>query len=1035
MGETMNLDKDILESAKFSASKVGDKYLRKRAFALNLAANAAAKFLNEKGLKISVNHSLYKSPAFASEIELADIYCGEARFDVRVTFNDTTFCVPKSHTKYGVKPYAYIVAKLGSNLDKIDFIGFVPENELNYPKSDSEYFTFSTDILKSISDFTAYAKALKVPSHPYDEKEHENIKEICVNFIDNQANEADKIYFIKHVASCPVCRETFRDMNDFDDIVSQLKNYKELLNDSTLSVLSGNKTEVDQAVMENIALVENAQEDESEAPLVEPASIIGAAGAAISAGAVAGVAAGSAEAIVSETAAEIADSITEAASEVVDAAAAIAGETNAEAEEVVEDIVEELSEAPAEISPDAQGAVAESVSDSVEPDIDSLEPVTEEVLHDSEDTLLEDLSSDDFSLEMDSPDEFLEINPEESEIKAQEEAPAEEAFESEITEEQPQDEPQGLLQEDSLPVETADDDLMLPDSGEEELLLEEHEDSLLLEEAQEPEEPVSSPEEPEEEMPEVVTGMEEFVDEAEEAVTDIEEFAEESAEAGAELERLAAEEPETMAAESDDLELQESDIDKLEGISELEMLAEPDTELNFEPEADALEEQNSLEELNSSQDVLNETEAVSSLESSDTLELDDLDTLDSLEPVEELSYVQTPVELKYDDEDEEELIAEPVESFEQESNKEREDEPETVESAGATDDVESEFLAQEPEQIELAQWPQHEEQISQEPQQPESQQPEPISQAKEEEQAPEVNEDLQELLDDDLLALLSDDDDTTDSSSVEPGAVEQEAVSQTGIEEPVQETEEPAHEIPPEAEMLNPNLVNDDVENLYDGQEIPAGENVELDISREPVSEETIKKTKKLAVSAALIMLLAIGGGAGAWYIHHKNTVDKEAMDAASGDQMFDFSNKGENSDTDTAAAALPQDINKSMTNSFSDKPAAISITKLSWQISEKLAVEPSVKEYLQTAGKNIQMNLQNDLANAADIAFNNSVKVSFEIAPDNTMKGIQVLESSGSDKIDEIITKSIKNTLKYVSVPKLQNYKSDYFLTLIINF
>ena len=121
--------------------------------------------------------------------------------------------------------------------------------------------------------------------------------------------------------------------------------------------------------------------------------------------------------------------------------------------------------------------------------------------------------------------------------------------------------------------------------------------------------------------------------------------------------------------------------------------------------------------------------------------------------------------------------------------------------------------------------------------------------------------------------------------------------------------------------------------------------------------------------------------------------------------------------------------------HSFSDKPAAITITKLSWQVSEKLAAEASVKEYLQTAGKNIQMNLQNDLANSADVAFNNMVKVSFEIAPDNTMKGMQVLESSGSDKIDEIILRSIKNTLKYVSVPKLKDYKSDYFLTLIINF
>ena len=67
--------------------------------------------------------------------------------------------------------------------------------------------------------------------------------------------------------------------------------------------------------------------------------------------------------------------------------------------------------------------------------------------------------------------------------------------------------------------------------------------------------------------------------------------------------------------------------------------------------------------------------------------------------------------------------------------------------------------------------------------------------------------------------------------------------------------------------------------------------------------------------------------------------------------------------------------------------------------------------------------------------ANNNIVKVSFTIAQDNTMKGMQVLESSGSDQIDEIVLRSIKNTLKYISVPKIKDFKSDYFLTLIINF
>lgn len=904
MSERINIDKDVLENAKFSASKVDDKYLRKRAFALNIAANATAKFLNEKGLKIQVNHSLYKSPSFAKEIELADIYLGQTRFDVRVTFNDRTFCVPKSHLKYDVRPNAYIVVKLDSNLCDIEFLGFVAENKLEYPNSDSEYYTFPLSVLNPIETFVEYAQNIEVHSHPYDEKEHENVKEICANFIDNQVSEADKIYFIKHVASCPVCRETFRDMNDFDDIVSQVKNYKELLNDSTLSVLSGNKAEVDLAAMENLALVENAQEDDADLLTVEPDSMLGAVAAGLG---------------------------TEAALEGV---AAVGAEDLVESVENMEEVIEDVAN---DVLSDFVGEI-ESVDEVLEADTESQ---SGSVLSESENAQPEESQLDRQALDVESLEEFSDIKLDESLLQETEDVDSEfvlgeESHTEEIketgfelpSEPEPvwelEEQPEGLHVEDDEQEElvehvqpqspednvgndeaissSQDDDLLLLDSGDEDLFIEEHEEQTLLDEVQEVE------------MPE-------------------QEF---------ELQ-------EELPSENNDESIKDISID-------------------------------------SETEILNSSEEAQLTEVEEGLELEDLETIDSLESVEEVSYAQTPVELKYDDEEE---------LSQNEMSLVQEEEIENTDTAGVEDMLSDEDSAEQPAEI-----MQEEE--------------------KHYNESSESDESIQELLDDDLLALLSDDD-------TSQGSVESEK-----SDEPEQIADENATS--PDAIEDESQVVNDGVENLYAEQELPVGEQVEFDISQEPVSEETIKKTKKLAVSAALIMLLAVGGAAGAWYIQHKNAVDKEAMDSASGDQMFDFQNQGENAASSTSAA-LPQDINKSMTNSFSDKPAAISITKLSWQISEKLAVEPSVKEYLQTAGKNIQMNLQNDLANAADVAFNNSVKVSFEIAPDNTLKGIQVLESSGSDKIDEVITKSIRNTLKYVSVPKLQNYTSDYFLTLIINF
>ena len=261
MSINVAIDNDVLDNAKFVASKIDETYLRKRAYALGIAANATAKYLNANGLKTLSNHSLYRSAVFAKEVEIADIYANNARFDVRVTFNDTTFTVPKLHVKYDIEPQAYIVVKFDSTLKDISFLGFIPSEDLTFDKNGDEYYTYPLEILNPIEDFISYAQKLNITPSKYSETDHENVKELCLSFLDEEASEADKIYFIKHVATCPVCRETFCDMNDFDDIVSQLKNYHELLNDSTLSVLSGNKKEVDQAVIANMAFVENAGED------------------------------------------------------------------------------------------------------------------------------------------------------------------------------------------------------------------------------------------------------------------------------------------------------------------------------------------------------------------------------------------------------------------------------------------------------------------------------------------------------------------------------------------------------------------------------------------------------------------------------------------------------------------------------------------------------------------------------------------------------------------------------------------------------
>ncbi len=853
MGALINTDKSIIEAAKLVACKIDDTELRKRTYALNIAANAAARYLNENNVIADTKQSLYKVPSFARNIELADIYVNGVRYDVRVTFDGKSFCIPKIQEKYDAVPAAYIVVQLENSLKEVEILGFIPSEKLTYNKANAEYYCYSTDILLPIEEFGNFAQNQSVKIHPFSSLDHDKIKEMCTGFIDDEITETEKIYFIKHVIACPVCRETFCDMNDFDTILSQLKNYHELLNDSTLSVFSGNKEEFDAALIAGMGVVENAMEN----TVVEPEVL-------------------QEEDILEEQ------------------------EPQKEQEQEDELVLEEIQE-------EAQDEENEQEQEAA---IDTIE---------NENILESDIPAFDLI-------DFAQIDAEPELLQ-----------EEDILEEQEPQKKEEQEQEEEL---EADIDTVENEEAEEVATL-----------AQEPDEVIEEPEEIE------------SIDESE-SIDPIE----------------SVEELES--------------IGELDNLAEIEELEETEPETLEEP-LELLSEDNDLLELGD-EPTVDESEIEEPIMDEPAIE----------EPLEEQtdSY-QEPVELKYDDEETEEI----EQDIEQEEENPQEL-PAMFDFAKATADIETE------------------------PDENQSKQ----------------DEEIQGLLDDDLLALLSD----SDTEDTEEQEETQSYESQEFTQEPEQEYDQPSEFESEEFEQPEFSVDtqesqpleqdgDDTIHSLFENQANAQSEEgaqdgvAEFELAPEPVSASTVNKTKQIAVAAALVVLLA-GAGAGAWFMNHqKATTEETPLDTANSDQLFDFQNQGTQSEEspDTQSAAVSQDINRSMANSFSDKPAAISITKLSWQVSEKLASEASVKEYLQTAGKNIQMNLQNDLANASDVAFNNTVKVSFEIAPDNTLKGIQVLTSSGSDKIDDIILRSIKNTLKYINVPKLKDYKSDYFLTLIINF
>ena len=108
-------------------------------------------------------------------------------------------------------------------------------------------------------------------------------------------------------------------------------------------------------------------------------------------------------------------------------------------------------------------------------------------------------------------------------------------------------------------------------------------------------------------------------------------------------------------------------------------------------------------------------------------------------------------------------------------------------------------------------------------------------------------------------------------------------------------------------------------------------------------------------------------------------------------------------------------DIQKPLQNQPAYSP---SVAKISWEVPESIVKKQNYTNFLQLAGKNIKLNLQNDLLLVRDVPINRLVTVVIKIASNGDIQSIDLLQTSGSGPIDTSINKAVKDTLKYMKPP-----------------
>jgi len=93
-------------------------------------------------------------------------------------------------------------------------------------------------------------------------------------------------------------------------------------------------------------------------------------------------------------------------------------------------------------------------------------------------------------------------------------------------------------------------------------------------------------------------------------------------------------------------------------------------------------------------------------------------------------------------------------------------------------------------------------------------------------------------------------------------------------------------------------------------------------------------------------------------------------------------------------------------------------VASISWEAPENLVKKQEYTKYLQLTGKNIKLNLQNDLLLVNDIPVNKVATISIKVHSNGDIDSVKMIKSSGSPQIDASINKVVHDTLKYMKPP-----------------
>lgn len=197
------------------------------------------------------------------------------------------------------------------------------------------------------------------------------------------------------------------------------------------------------------------------------------------------------------------------------------------------------------------------------------------------------------------------------------------------------------------------------------------------------------------------------------------------------------------------------------------------------------------------------------------------------------------------------------------------------------------------------------------------------------------------------------------------------------------------------------------------------------------------RKRKFIITAAVVIMFLAVS----VFIAFRSSNSEISSISDADTEYSQESSYNLEAQNEFTGSNDLPQEVygasnvpDYSLAGRTTGEPLVATINKISWEVPENIASKANYTRFLQLVGKNVKLNLQNDLLLSNDFAKNSVIKLSIRIASNGDVIGMRIMQSSGSGPIDEIIKKSVSETLSYMKPPSHGLISRPVDVTLVIS-